>query len=193
MKYLQHGTTPTKSCETHVKLKICKQTGKIANEFCKEVEEKVFITRENSDTDTSWKNTADAQYMAPTENCDVHTKVIDTVKPVITLNLGDKSSITLKPNEKYDLNDASAKDDIDGDISSKIKKEIKKDGKVVDKVDTSKEATYTITYSVSDAAGNTATRTRTIIIKKSSTTTNTIDNTIGGGTTTNTVTNTTKR
>ena len=49
------GTVPTESCTTHVKLKICKDTGKIANEFCKNVEEKVFITRPNRDKDTSWQ------------------------------------------------------------------------------------------------------------------------------------------
>ena len=93
------GTVPTESCTTHVKLKICKDTGKIANEFCSNVEEKVFITRQNSDTDTSWQKAADAQYMAPTENCDIHTKAPDTTKPVITLK--GEETVTVKVKETY--------------------------------------------------------------------------------------------
>lgn len=181
------GTVPSKSCSTHVKVKICKETGKLANEFCKDVEERVCITRDPNDT--SWKSAADAQYMAPTETCTTHTKAPDTTKPVITLNGEEK--VTLKLKAKYEDKGATAKDDVDGDITDKIKIEIKKDGKVVDKVDTSKAGTYTITYTVSDTAGNTATKTRTVIITDSSNT-NTTANTTNTTTTTDTV-NTTKK
>lgn len=174
------GTVPSKTCSTHVKLKICKETGKIANEFCKEVEEKVFITRENRDKDTSWQSAKDASLMAPTENCDKHTKAQDTEKPVITLK--GEATVTVKLKSEYKDAGATANDKVDGDLTSKIKTEIKKEGKVVEKIDTTKVGTYTITYSVTDAAGNTATVTRTVKVVDKNTNTNT-------NTTTNTTTN----
>lgn len=171
------GTVPSKTCSTHVKVKICKETGKIANEFCKDTEEKVFITRENRDKDTSWQSAKDANLMAPTENCDKHTKAQDTEKPIITLK--GESTVTVKLKEEYKDQGATANDKIDGDLTSKIKTEIKKDGKVVEKIDTTKVGTYTITYSVSDAAGNTATITRTVKVvdKNTDSNTNTVTNT----------------
>lgn len=157
------GTVPSKTCETHVKLKICKDTGKIANEFCTNTEEKVFITRPNSDTDTSWQKAADAQYMAPTQTCE-HSTVVDTEKPVITLPSGTKNTIQVKLYDDFTIPNATANDNIDGDITKNIVIEIKQDGKVVEKIDTSKIATYTITYSVEDAAKNKATKTITVKI-----------------------------
>ncbi len=181
------GTVPSKTCSTHVKLKICKDTGKIATEYCTNVEEKVFITRPNSDTDTSWKSAADAQYMAPTENCDVHTKPADKEKPVVKIE--GSATVTVKLNEKYEDKGAKATDNVDGDLTSKIKVEVKKDGKVVEKVDTSKEGTYTITYSATDTAGNVGTATRTVKVVKSTSNnndnTNTNTNTNNGNTNNN--------
>lgn len=165
------GTVPKKTCSTHVKLKICKDTGKIANEFCTNTEERVFITRDSDDT--SWKSAADAQYMAPTETCNVHTKAQDKTKPVITLPNGTKDTIELKLNEKFTIPAATAKDDVDGDITKNIKTEIKKDGKVVEKIDVTKVGTYTIIYSVQDAAENVATKTITVKITDSTTNSNT--------------------
>ncbi len=176
------GTVPSKTCETHVKLKICKDTGKIANEFCQNTEEKVFITRENSDKDTSWQKAADAQYMAPTETCTEHTKPADTIKPVISLTGITKDIIEIKVNDKFTMPTVVAKDETDGDISKNVKTEIKKDGKVVAQIDTTKAGTYVITYTVQDAAGNIGTKAITVKIVAQTT----------GGNTTNTVTNTTK-
>ena len=68
------GTSPSRMCECHVKVKICNDTNKVATEFCNNFTEKVFITRVNSDIDTAWHEAADAEYMLPTEICDVHTK-----------------------------------------------------------------------------------------------------------------------
>jgi penicillin-binding protein 1A len=163
-EYYVKGTAPTKSCTTHVKLKICKETGKIANEYCTDVEEKVFITRDNSDTDTSWQQAADAQYMAPTETCTTHTSKPDTEKPVITINDVTKDTIEIKVNGQFTIPTATATDNIDGDITKNITTQIKKDGTVVEKIDTSKAGTYTITYTVEDTAKNTATKTITVKI-----------------------------
>lgn len=188
-EYYAKGTAPSKTCTTHVKVKICKETGKIANEFCTDVEEKVFITRPNSESDTSWQSASDAQYMAPTATCDKHTTKPDTEKPVITLKDIEKDTIEVTLNSKFTMPVVTAKDNVDGDISKNVKTEIKKDGKVVDKIDTSKAGTYTITYTVADAAKNTATKTITVKVIKKDTPTNTVD----GNDNTNTVTNTTKQ
>ncbi len=80
------GTVPTKSCTTHVKEKVCLQedeTYKKATEFCPNAEERVFITRPNSDTDRSWEKAGDASQMLPEETCSVHTEpeVPSTTEP----------------------------------------------------------------------------------------------------------------
>lgn len=78
------GTTPTKSCETHVTAKVCGEdygSYKLATENCPDAKEVVFITRPNSDTDTSWQSAGDAKLMLPTENCDVHTEPIVEPSP----------------------------------------------------------------------------------------------------------------
>lgn len=181
-EYFVKGTAPTQSCDTHVKVRTCKETGKLANEFCKEVEERVFITRPNSESDTSWQSASDAGFMAPTGNCDVHIKKADTEKPVITVK-DVKDTIEVKQGDKFTMPQVSAKDNEDGDVSKNIKMEIKKDGKVVDKIDTSKKGTYTITYTVEDSAKNVATKTITVkVIDK--------NDEPQGGNTTNTITNT---
>ena len=146
-EYFVKGTVPNKKCECHVKVEICKETNKLANEFCTEKEEKVFITRPNSETDTTWKSAKDAEYMLTIkDNCDKHTEKPDTEKPTIKLN--GSSSITIKVNEKFTDPGATAKDNKDGDLSNKIV--------VTGKVDTSKAGTYKITYTVEDAAKNKA-------------------------------------
>lgn len=187
------GTVPKDSCDCHVKLRICKDTGKIANEFCTNVEERVFITRKDSDKDTSWKSAADAQYMAPTETCTIHNRKADTTKPVITLKGSETMNLKLK--EKFQDPGATAKDDVDGDITSKIKVEIKNEGKVVSQIDTSKEGVYIITYTVADATGNKDIKTRIVKITNKSGNNNTntdTNNTVNNTTNTNnTVNNTT--
>lgn len=158
-EYFVKGTVPTKQCETHVKVEICKETGKIAKEFCPEKEEKVFITRPNSDTDTSWKSAADAKYMLTIKDeCDKHTEEVDKEKPEIKLN--GSSTITINVGDKFTDPGATATDKKDGDLTNKIV--------ITGKVDTSKAGTYKITYTVEDSAKNKASATRTVIVKESS-------------------------
>lgn len=195
-EYFVKGTVPTKQCETHVKVEICKETGKLAKEFCPEKEEKVFITRPNSDTDTSWKSATDAKYMLTIKDeCDKHTEEVDKEKPEIKLN--GSSTITINVGDKFTDPGATAKDNKDGDLTNKIT--------VSGKVDTSKAGTYKITYTVEDSAKNKASVTRTVIVKENSssggnntgdnnnTGNNTGDNELGNNTTggdNNTVDNT---
>lgn len=158
-EYFVKGTVPTKRCETHVKVEICKETGKIAKEFCPEKEEKVFITRPNSDTDTSWRSAADAKYMLTIkEECDKHTEEVDKEKPEIKLN--GSSTITINVGDKFTDPGATATDKKDGNLTDKIT--------VSGKVDTSKAGTYKIIYTVEDSAKNKASATRTVIVKESS-------------------------
>ncbi|WP_343209881.1 transglycosylase domain-containing protein [Anaerolentibacter hominis] len=51
-EYFASGTVPTEPCDCHVKLTICKSSGKIANEFCPETETAVYLIKdEKSSTD----------------------------------------------------------------------------------------------------------------------------------------------
>ncbi len=155
-EYFVKGTVPTKQCETHVKVEICKETGLLANEFCEEKEEKVFITRPNSDTDTSWRSAADAKYMLTIKDtCNKHTEKADKEKPRIILN--GSSTITINLNDSFVDPGATASDKKDGDLTSKIV--------VTGTVNTSKAGTYKITYTVEDSAKNRASVTRTVIVK----------------------------
>ncbi len=70
VEYFAKGTAPTDYCSCHVSAKVCKNSGKLAGDDCDDVEEKVFITRENSKEETAWKKAADAKYMLPTETCE---------------------------------------------------------------------------------------------------------------------------
>ena len=153
-EYFVKGTVPTKTCTCHVEADVCKETGKIATENCKETETKVFITRE---TDKKvWEKASDAKYMLPTEECDCENK--DEVAPVITLK--GEATITIELNGVYTEQGATAIDDVDGDITSKIT--------VSGSVDTKKVGTYIITYTVTDEAGNTSSVKRTVNVISSS-------------------------
>lgn len=70
-EYFVKGTVPG-ACEGHQKLNICKETGKIANEYCKDVEEKTFLTKPEKENTTLWTTNAGDKYNVPTETCDVH-------------------------------------------------------------------------------------------------------------------------
>ncbi len=155
-EYFVKGTVPKKSCSTHVSAEICKESGKIATDKCTKKETKVFITR---DTDSKlWKKAGDAKYMLPTDEC----KKCKGDKKAPTIKLNGNSTVTLKLNESYVEQGATAKDNIDGDLTSKI--EIK------GSVDTSKVGTYVITYTVKDSNDNIATVTRKVIVESAAVT-----------------------
>ena len=182
-EYFVKGTVPTKTCDCHVKVEICKETKLLVNEFCEEKEEKIFITRKDSETNTAWKKAVDAKYMLTIKDtCDVHKEVADKEKPVITLK--GNSTITIKVNETYNEEGATATDNKDGDLTSKIE--------ITGKVDNKKEGTYTITYTVKDSAGNVTSVNRTVKVVKDNTTSNDKpENTVTNSTTNTVVNNTT--
>lgn len=70
-EYFVKGTVPG-VCEGHQKLKICKETGKIANEYCKDIEEKTFLVKPQKENTNLWTTNAGDKYKVPTETCDVH-------------------------------------------------------------------------------------------------------------------------
>lgn len=88
------GTTPAKPCDVHVKERVCvhptgefeedgteKVVVKLLTEFCPNVEERIFITRENSDKDRAWEKAKDKDLMLPEETCDIHNESTVTPSP----------------------------------------------------------------------------------------------------------------
>jgi penicillin-binding protein 1A len=71
-EFFTTDTVPTETCDHHVKLDICKESGLPAGEFCpkSDIEQKVFITGGSRDTD-------DGKYLISSadtkKTCDVHT------------------------------------------------------------------------------------------------------------------------
>ena len=79
-EYFVKGTVPSKYCDCHVKVKICTETGLLANEYCPS-EEKVFITRPESETG-NWKAAKDADYMLTIKDtCTKHKAPVVQPKP----------------------------------------------------------------------------------------------------------------
>jgi penicillin-binding protein 1A len=68
-EYFAKGTVPTEKCDIHVKATICKDSGKIATEFCppSSTKEQVYLVKEETHA------THDTPNILPTETCDVHT------------------------------------------------------------------------------------------------------------------------
>lgn len=157
------GTVP-KQCEGHTKLTICKETGKIANEFCTDVEEKTFLVKPAKENTKLWSTNAGDKYNIPTETCDVHKK--PEVEKVTVINVEGKTS-------------AEAKKELEA-LGLKVKIEYKEDKNKKDGIvlkqsvakDTSVDKGSTITITVN---------------KKETVAENTIENTIENNTnTTNT-------
>ena len=92
-EYFVRGTAPTEYCNCHVKVAICNDSGLLANDgCCQNVTEKVFITRPDVETNTSWQRALDAQY---------------------TLTIKDHCTIHLKPEESEDSDNEEKPDEPD--------------------------------------------------------------------------------
>ena len=76
MEYFAKGTIPTETCDLHVKVAVCKESGLLATEFCPldDVEEVVYLNKVDEISKTD-----DTPYLVPTESCDIHTEL--TVEP----------------------------------------------------------------------------------------------------------------
>lgn len=85
--------------------------------------------------------------------------VIDSEKPVITLN--DSAEINITQGSKYQDLGATAIDNYDGDITTKIS--------IENNIDTSNIGKYTVDYIVKDSSGNESKATRTVnVVNKNS-------------------------
>ena len=72
-EYFVKGTVPKETCTCHVKVDICKDSGLLANEYCTNVESKIFITRPNVDTSTSWQQAKDKdETLTIKDYCNIH-------------------------------------------------------------------------------------------------------------------------
>lgn len=72
------GTVPS-ACTGHSRLKVCKETGKLANEFCIDIEERNGLQPPEKEKNAIWKTSAGGKYSTITDVCDVHKKPeIDT-------------------------------------------------------------------------------------------------------------------
>ena len=67
------GSVPTATCTVHKKVKVCNETNKLANDYCKDIVEKSFISR---DYEPPIKPN-DWGFMVPTDKCDVHTTKVE--------------------------------------------------------------------------------------------------------------------
>ena len=67
-EYFKEGTVPSESCNAHVSVKICNQTGLLASPTCPSVTAKICIKRPDGSTGT----TDDSNYAAPTQTCPGH-------------------------------------------------------------------------------------------------------------------------
>lgn len=69
-EYFAKGTIPTEKCDVHKSVRICKESGLLATEFCPEdeVEEVVYLDKEETAT------TDDTKYLIPAKECNIHDK-----------------------------------------------------------------------------------------------------------------------
>ena len=69
------GTEPTETCDIHVSVNICSESGLVATSNCpiESTVSQVFIQRKVKDANVS--TAADYKYEAPTVNCDVHSGI----------------------------------------------------------------------------------------------------------------------
>ena len=81
----------------------------------------------------------------------------DKIAPVLTLTGKDPDTVTVSATGSYTDPGCTAIDDVDGNITSSIVK--------TGTVNMALAGSYTLTYTVSDAAGNSATKTRTVVVK----------------------------
>ena len=79
-EYFVEGTVP-ENCSGHTAVKICKESGKLANQYCPEVEEKVYGTIPEKEQNTSWKTSGVSKSKPPTETCTLHNE--ETSKMVV--------------------------------------------------------------------------------------------------------------
>ena len=147
-------TTATVECCTEYE-----EPGATAKDVC---DGSVGVVIDDTDVDTSETGEYTVRYTAEdgagnTTEMTRTVVVVDTRKPVITMNGSDEVSVECK--EDYSDAGATADDCCDGDLTERIATD-------ESSVDTDVPGTYTVTYDVSDDSANAAdTVTRTVIVE----------------------------
>ena len=85
------GTVPGK-CDGHKKVEICKETGKLATEFCPEKEEKTYLSTPEKEINPSWETDVGDKYEEITETCDKHTEATMTIKVVNVVGMTEQEA-----------------------------------------------------------------------------------------------------
>ncbi len=176
------GTVPG-PCEGHKTLKICTETGKIANEYCKAVEDKTFLVRPPKENTTLWTTSSGGKYDVPTETCTVHVapeqvEVVDVVGKKLAAAKEALEDIGFVVNVEYSENE----DEDDGIVlkqSVKAKQKADK-GSTITLTVNKKKNTNTNTNTTNEVGGGTTNT------EKPSTNANTQTNTSTGATNTQT-------
>lgn len=167
------GTLPGQ-CEGHTKITICKETGKIANEYCKETEEKTYLVKPAKENTNLWSTNPGDKYDTVTEECDVHKAPEQVTMPNVVNETIGKAKETL---EKLGLKvEIKYKEDKKQKENVVLEQSVKKETKV------EKGTTITLTVNKIEKPANNVNETGTNEV-----TNNTITNTTN--TTTNTTTN----
>ena len=117
------GTVP-KECQGHTTLTICNETGEIANEYCKDIEERTYTKKPEKEQTTLWSTSAGDKYTVPTETCNVHkmetVKMVDVVGNTLADAKKKIEAIGLKVEIKYS-EDTKKKDGVV--LSQSVKKD----------------------------------------------------------------------
>lgn len=77
VEYFAKGTEPTEQCDVHVKASICKDSDKLATDFCPITSQKEAVYLNKSETGV----TDDTPYLLPKETCDVHSSYYEDEPP----------------------------------------------------------------------------------------------------------------
>ncbi len=165
------GTVPTDTCSSGTVIEICKETNKIATEFCPEKESRRFgglPEKESKYNGKLWNSNISGSASAPKETCNVHTSPTNTVENNTTVETPQTSGVSV-PNVIGE-SVTSAKSKLEG---LKLKVEIKYDS------DANKEDGVVLKQSIK--SGTTVDENSKIIL-----TVNKKNNTTGGNTTNNT-------
>ena len=81
-EYYIKGTAPKEQCTCHVEATICLDTGLLANEYCTNIEKKVYITRPETEKG-NWDKAQDKDYMLTIKDtCTTHVKPEEPEVPV---------------------------------------------------------------------------------------------------------------
>lgn len=67
------GTVPA-ACNGHKTVEVCKETGKLANEYCPKKQTKTLLQQPEKEKNGNWKTSAGGKYASIKETCDVHKK-----------------------------------------------------------------------------------------------------------------------